>query len=77
MLLQAMAETGAAPRETVMIGDTSYDMIMARDAGALPLGVAWGYHTPEELAEAGAVAVARDYPHLLALLASGNGEAAA
>lgn len=77
MLLQAMSETGALPQETVMIGDTSYDMIMARDAGALPIGVAWGYHTAEELTEAGAVAVARDYPHLMALLSTGESEAAA
>jgi len=44
MLLQAMAETGARPNETVMIGDTSYDMLMANQAGAMAIGVGWGYH---------------------------------
>ncbi|MGQ7414293.1 HAD-IA family hydrolase, partial [Streptococcus suis] len=34
MLLAAMAEAGAAPHETAMIGDTSFDMAMARAAGA-------------------------------------------
>ena len=44
-----MAETGAEPAQTVMIGDTTYDMVMARGAHVTALGVAWGYHTPEAL----------------------------
>ena len=76
MLLQAMAETGARPEATVMIGDTSFDMEMAREAGVTALGVAWGYHTPAELTEAGAAAVAKDYPHLLALLPKAEAAAA-
>jgi phosphoglycolate phosphatase len=59
MLHAAMAETGAAPADTVMIGDTAFDMAMARAAGCRTLGVAWGYHAPEELIEAGAEAVAQ------------------
>jgi phosphoglycolate phosphatase len=58
MLAAAMAETGARPGETVMIGDTAFDMAMARAAGVRALGVAWGYHAPDELVEAGAEAVA-------------------
>lgn len=49
MIEQAMADAGAAPETTVMIGDTSYDMLMARAAGTRALGVAWGYHPLEEL----------------------------
>ncbi|MEG3087938.1 HAD-IA family hydrolase [Sphingomonas sp. PB4P5] len=60
MIDTAMAEAGAVPATTVMIGDTSYDMLMARAAGARALGVAWGYHRPEELRAAGAHAVAED-----------------
>ena len=41
-----------------MIGDTSYDMAMARAAGVTAVGVAWGYHPPEELVRAGAHHVA-------------------
>ena len=33
MLEQAMAETGASANDTVMIGDTTFDMEMARSAG--------------------------------------------
>lgn len=60
MIRQAMAEAGAAAHDTVMIGDTTYDMEMARNAGVGALGVAWGYHAPERLARAGAHAVIRD-----------------
>lgn len=57
MLLQAIAEAGAAPSATVMIGDTTYDMMMAREAGVAAIGVAWGYHSPGALFGAGAVTV--------------------
>jgi len=58
MLETAMAEAGAAPADTVMIGDTVYDVEMAVAARARAIGVGWGYHTPEELLAAGAEAVA-------------------
>lgn len=57
MIETAMAEAGAGPETTVMIGDTSFDMVMAVAARAHPLGVAWGYHTPHDLHAAGAVRV--------------------
>lgn len=58
MLEEAMAEAGAIPEETVMIGDTGYDMQMARAAGTRAIGVDWGYHHPHELQAAGAEWVA-------------------
>ena len=58
MLEAALFETAADPRETVMIGDTAYDMQMARDAGVRAIGVEWGYHAPDELRAAGAEWVA-------------------
>lgn len=58
MLELAIAEAGAAPETTAMIGDTSYDMAMARAAGAHAVGVLWGYHTPAELLGAGAQVIA-------------------
>jgi phosphoglycolate phosphatase len=54
MVLHAMREVGASPENTVMIGDTTYDIAMARAAGAAPIGVAWGYHTRDALERAGA-----------------------
>ena len=38
----------------MLIGDTTYDILMARAAGAVPVGVSWGNHPAEELVEAGA-----------------------
>jgi phosphoglycolate phosphatase len=54
MVLQAMAATGVAPEWTVMIGDTTFDIQMARAAGAHAIGVSWGNHPGEELTAAGA-----------------------
>lgn len=58
MARAAMAQTLASPAHTVVIGDTGFDMMMARGAGAHALGVAWGYHPVAELSSAGAHAIA-------------------
>jgi phosphoglycolate phosphatase len=58
MVEAALAEAGAAPETSMMIGDTSYDMIMAKAAGVAAIGVAWGYHDEDELLTAGADHVA-------------------
>lgn len=58
MVEQAIADAGASPQTTIVVGDTSFDMAMAVAAGAAGIGAAWGYHEPEELIEAGAIAVA-------------------
>lgn len=68
MLQTAMAEAGGLPELTVMIGDTTYDVEMAKAAGCRALGVAWGYHAPGELLAAGAEAVALTPSHLGDLL---------
>jgi phosphoglycolate phosphatase len=58
MVRQAMADAGAAPETTAVIGDTVFDMEMSVAAGATPIGVDWGYHDAAELLAAGAVGVA-------------------
>ena len=68
MLLCAMSACGGAPGRTVMIGDTSHDMLMAVRAGVRPQGVAWGFHTAEEVRAAGAAHVAVDFDELEAEL---------
>jgi len=57
MVLSAMTETGVRPEETVMIGDTTFDIAMARAARVRAVGVGWGYHDGAELHRAGAHAV--------------------
>jgi len=54
MIHAAMAETGVGPAKTVMVGDTTFDMEMAVEAGVGALGAAWGYHRPDELLASGA-----------------------
>ena len=49
MILTALNETGVAPQKAVMLGDTTYDMDMARAAGIRTIGVTWGYHAPDTL----------------------------
>lgn len=67
MLLEAMAESGAVPESTLMIGDTVFDIEMARHAKVRSIGVSWGYHDPAELHEAGAEAVIDTFDELAAL----------
>ena len=57
MIHAAVAQAGADPHLAVMIGDTSYDMQMARAAGVRALGVTWGYHDEALLHASGAHAV--------------------
>lgn len=64
MLVRAMDVCGGASERTVMIGDTSHDMRMALNAGVRPQGVAWGFHTADEVLASGAVHVAEDFPAL-------------
>ncbi|MCW9034261.1 MAG: HAD-IA family hydrolase [Alphaproteobacteria bacterium] len=64
MLFRAMTETGVEKEHTVMIGDTTFDMEMARNAGIHAIGVAWGYHEVEELEAAGAHAVVQSFESL-------------
>lgn len=69
MIRQAMAVVGARPENTVMVGDTSFDMTMARAAGVCAIGVGWGYHAPEDLTKAGASTVVSDFAGLMVMLA--------
>jgi phosphoglycolate phosphatase len=70
MVEQAIADAGAAPETSFVVGDTSFDMAMAASAGAAAIGAGWGYHDAEELIEAGAVAVAERPLEVLELVRS-------
>ena len=67
MALAAIAEAGAAPETSVVVGDTSYDIGMALAAGAGAIGAAWGYHDADELAAAGAHGVAEAPEDVIAI----------
>jgi phosphoglycolate phosphatase len=70
MLQLNMRALGFAPEHTVMIGDTSFDMEMARAADCYALGVSWGFHTHDEIASGGAHVVVDAFPDLDATLAA-------
>lgn len=61
MVIEAMNETGAEPHRTIVIGDSSHDIQMALNAKVRAAGVAWGFHTAEELGAAGAHSVHADF----------------
>ncbi|WP_205958342.1 HAD-IA family hydrolase [Qipengyuania sediminis] len=68
MLEAALFEAAAAPAEAVMVGDTVFDIAMARAAGVRAIGVAWGYHEPQELTIAGACGIAHSAAELEAMI---------
>lgn len=64
MLETAMRETGAAKDQTIMVGDTTFDIEMGVAAGCKTIGVTWGYHEPRELIAAGASTMIDRYDQL-------------
>ena len=68
MILRAMAETGASPERTLMVGDSSFDMEMAVAAGVTPVAVSWGFQPVAALRAAGARHVIERCDQLLPLL---------
>ena len=65
LMLQTLNETGVDKQNAVMIGDTTFDILMACNAGTASIGVSWGVHEPDELRDAGAHQVAETMEELL------------
>jgi len=65
MILGACRETGIAPQETLMIGDSTFDMLMAKSAGATAIAVSYGFQPVSVLREAGADHVIDSFAGLL------------
>ncbi|MDB5698449.1 MAG: family hydrolase, partial [Alphaproteobacteria bacterium] len=68
MIEVALAEAGASAGTGMMIGDTSYDIMMAKAAGVAAVGVAWGYHDRAELLAAGADYIAEHPSDILSFI---------
>ena len=62
-----LAQTGHLG-ETVMVGDTHYDILGAKAHGIPAIGVSWGYGKVADMESAGAVAIARSVEELYCLL---------
>jgi phosphoglycolate phosphatase len=61
MVLNCLAATGVAAHCAVVVGDTEYDMAMARAAGARAVGVGWGYHSRARLLRGGAEVIVEEF----------------
>lgn len=68
MIHQALMESGVDRANAVMIGDTSFDMAMAKSAGVGRIGVDWGYHSQGDLTEAGAEVILDRFDDLIPYL---------
>ncbi len=68
MLHAALSETGIDAADAVMIGDTTYDMDMARAAGIRTIGASWGYHPAADLRADHMLSAWSDLPACLDLL---------
>lgn len=51
MLEELIQELGSMPGRTIMIGDTTHDLLMARNAGTWGIGVSYGAHPRDKLCE--------------------------
>lgn len=70
LMLDAISETGVEARQALMVGDTSFDIMMAKAAGAKAIGVGWGYQTVDELLDSGADAIAETDEELRDILSA-------
>lgn len=64
MIIQALCEAGVKAEDAIMIGDTAFDIEMARAADVRGVAVSWGYHRPDRLRDAGAWRVVEDINEL-------------
>jgi phosphoglycolate phosphatase len=70
MLHQLMAELGVAPERTLMVGDTTHDLGLARNAGVASVGVSFGAHDHAAFAEYAPLYVAHSVAELQTWLAA-------
>lgn len=70
MVRAALAETGCDPAATMVVGDTGFDVAMARNAAVTAIGVTWGNHPKDRLEQAGAHRIVNDFDELQAAIDS-------
>ena len=69
MLTYLMDTTGVLADRTLMIGDTSHDMMLAANAGTSSLAVSYGAHSAVSLVEHGPLACVNSFTEVLQWLA--------
>ncbi len=64
-LLRTIEELGSTPERTAYLGDSPNDILVAHRAGACGIGVSWGYHTAQEMRDAGSDIMLESFSDLL------------
>ena len=64
MLIGAMEKSMQDLEDTVVIGDTVFDILMAQNAGVASVGVSYGNHSADRLIDAGADVIIDDFADL-------------
>jgi phosphoglycolate phosphatase len=64
MLLELMREFGVEPERCLMIGDTTHDLQLARNAGTASVGVSYGAHDHSSFGEFAPLHIAHTVPEL-------------
>jgi phosphoglycolate phosphatase len=72
MLLEILQELGIEAHQTMMVGDTEYDLSMAVAAGVAPIAVSYGVHERERLLQHQPLACLDNISELLDWLAEEN-----
>jgi len=52
MLQEILQESGAHPRDAIMVGDTDFDLLMAKSASVQAIGVSYGAHPLDRIMQA-------------------------
>ncbi len=68
MIEKAMRDADIGPEATVIVGDTTFDIEMGRNAGVGAIGVGWGYHPVAALTAVGAHAIVTEFAAVEAAL---------
>lgn len=68
MVLELIDELDADPARTLVIGDTSHDLLMAANAGVASLGVTYGAHEADDLQPHAPLALANSFAEVRAWL---------
>jgi phosphoglycolate phosphatase len=64
MVLLILEKTNSAPRETLVVGDTVYDIAMGQEAGCITCGVSYGNHTEEQLKSHNPNVIIKDFAEI-------------
>ncbi len=64
MVHKVLTELSVQPGRAILIGDTHWDVTMAKAAGVTALGVSWGFHRTGEIAAAGPAEIHHDFASL-------------